>query len=198
MAFAIAACRIQPDADELLNDMVVVTNYNETVNFDNFMTYAMPMDSIGLITNEASLKWITDDYASLVTNAMRNNMSSTGRTKVDKDQSPSLSVNVYVVKDVQAFQSVVYPNYYGYPGAGYGNYYGYPGYYNYPQVVTYQSQSAIMIIEFVDLLNIDPVSGEARVIWTAHIGDLINSFDPEDKVVEAIDQAFAQSDYLKP
>ena len=35
------------------------------------------------------------------------------------------------------------------------------------------------------------------VIWTAYIGDIISSLDRNKKSVEAIDQAFAQSPYLK-
>jgi hypothetical protein len=197
LALIVAACRLQPGADELLNDMVVVTNYDESVDFDTFPTYTIPDDSIGLITNESNMEWITDNYASMVTEALRRNMSSTGRTRVEKDESPALAINVYVVRDVRVYQNVVYPNYYGYPGYGYGGYYGYPGYFNYPQVINYQSQSAIMIIEMVDLVNIDPGSGETRVIWAANIGDLINTYDRDSKVVEAIDQAFAQSEYLK-
>ena len=33
-----SSCKMQPDADELIGDMVVVTNYDETVDFDNFTT----------------------------------------------------------------------------------------------------------------------------------------------------------------
>jgi hypothetical protein len=196
LATAVSGCKLSPDADELLHDMVVVTNYDQSVNFDDFTTYTMPLDSVGLITNESSMDWITDEYASMITGTLRRNLSNTGRTFVDKDQSPSMAVNVYAIKNVQLFQNVVYPNY-G-PGYGYGGYYGYPGFYNYPQVISYESQSAILVIEFVDLLNIDPATNEARVLWVANIGDLINTFDPEEKVVEAIDQAFLQSEYLQP
>ena len=191
MFFAVAACKLQPDAEDLLNDMVVVTNYDESVNFDDFATYYLPLDSIGLITNEGQVEWLEDDYASMVTSAVRHNLSSTGRTRTEN--APDLAVNVYVVKNIELYQSVVYPNYYGYPG--YGGY-GYSGYYNYPQIVNYQSQMTIMVIELVDLVNIDPTTNQARVIWTANIGDLLQSFDPERKVVEAIDQAFLQSEYL--
>lgn len=197
IGFSVAACKLQPDADELLNDMVVLTNYDQSVNFGNFATYTMPLDSIGLITNDGKLEWIgAREYSptSKVTSAVRQNLSSTGRTRVGKGQSPHLAVNVYIVRDVRLFQSVVYPNYYGY--SGFGGYYGYPGYYNYPQVVNYQSQTTIMVIELVDLVNVDPATGQTRVIWTANIGDIVQSFDPERKVVEAIHQAFAQSEYL--
>jgi hypothetical protein len=195
----VASCKLQPDAEDLLTDMVVVTNYNETVNFDNFVTYAMLHDSVGLITNDSrQMEWIDDSYSKAVNTAIRSNLTATGRTRVGKSQSPDLAVNVYVVEDIQNYQSIVYPNYYGYPGyGGYGGYYGYSGYYGYPQVINYQSQTAIMIIEFVDMINVDPATNETRVIWTANIGDLLNSYDREGKVLEAINQAFAQSEYLK-
>jgi hypothetical protein len=195
---SIGGCKLQPDAEDLLNDMVVVTNYNTTVDFNSFPTYIMPMDSVGLLENQKSPTWLTDSYATSITNAVRRNMTNTGRTMVSKSQSPSLAVNVYIVKDVETFQNVIYPSYYGYPGAGYGGYYGgYGGYGGYPQVVNYQSQTALLIIELEDLINVDATTKETRVLWTANIGDLINTYDGQKKTIEAIDQAFAQSEYLK-
>lgn len=186
-------CKTQPDLSELVNDMVVMTSYDTLANFSNFPTYTLPLDTIGLISNSSAETYITDSYARMINSAVRRNFNLTNRTRVERNQNPDLGINIYVVNDLSVYQSVVYPGY-GYPGYGYGGYYGY---YGYPYVNTQISQQAILIIEMVDLKQIDPVTNEPKRLWVANIGDLISSFEPEKKVVEAIDQAFVQSQYLK-
>src|SRR5262245_45834289 len=91
----VATSCYQPDPDELIQDMVVLTSYDNSADFNALATYAMPLDSIGLVSNSSSQKWITDEYASMITSAVRHNLSSTNRTRVDKSQGPQLAVNVF-------------------------------------------------------------------------------------------------------
>jgi hypothetical protein len=182
------SCKTQPDLDELITDMVVVTQYDTTANFGSYDTYMLILDTVGLITN-GDPGYAVTPYTKKLTSTIKQSLDGTGRIRVAADQSPHLYVNIYVVNETQTFQSVYYPGY------GYGGFSGYPGYYNYPQVSYYQSQSAILVIEFQDLLNLPP-GGEPNIVWTANIGDLINSIDQDTKTVEAILQAFTQSAYL--
>ena len=71
-------------------------------------------------------------------------------TRVDRNENPDLGVNVYVVKDLNLFQQVVYPNYY------YPSYYGYGSYYSYPYVNTYAYNTGALVVEIVDLKNVTP------------------------------------------
>lgn len=193
VAFVVASCWTQPDINDLVNDMVVLTNYDTNADFNTFTTYTMPLDTIGLVSNSSTQQYIVSTYSKRITSTVKRSMDGTNRTRVATGQPAHLGINIYVVNDLQVFQSVVYPGY-GYPG--YGGFYGYSGYYNYPQVVNYQTQSAILVIEFLDLLNMDPSTSQPKIIWSANIGDLINSLDQDAKVVEAIQQAFTQSSYL--
>jgi len=186
----------KPSTGNLVKDMVVQTNYDITVDFKNFSTYALPLDTIGLVSNTTDASAIVNNYSKAVVNAVKKNLDQLGYQRVELNQNPDFGVNIFVVNDLSVFQSVVYPNYYyGYPGYGYGSYYGYGGYYGYPYVNTQVYNQAILVIEFADLKTIQ--NDNARVVWTANIGDLITSVDQDVKVLEAINQAFIQSPYLK-
>jgi hypothetical protein len=190
--FTLLGCGTQPQLSELVNDMVVLTNFDENLNYSQYATYTMPLDTIGLISNTTNDEYLADDYAKLITSTVKKNMDQTHHTLVDNDASPDIGVNVLIVNDLSVFQSVYYPSYY-YPSSyGYSGYYGYGGYYGIP---TYSySQQAMLVIEFVDLRN--TTSGNPPSIWVANIGDLVNSFDTSTKTREAIDQAFKQSPFL--
>jgi hypothetical protein len=54
-----------------------------------------------------------------------------------------------------------------------------------------------MVIELADLKKLDPKTKTPTVVWIANMGDVINSPNQEMKMVEAINQAFKQSNYLK-
>lgn len=190
--FALLGCGTQPQLSEIVNDMVVLTNFKEDLDYTQYATYTMPLDTIGLISNTTSDEYLADSYAKLITATVKKNLDQTNHIMVDKDANPDIGVNVLIVNDLSVFQSVYYPSYY-YPSYyGYSGYYGYGGYYGIP---TYSySQQAMLVIEFVDLKN--PTTGNPASIWVANIGDLVNSFDTSTKTREAIDQAFVQSPFL--
>lgn len=194
LPWLLISCLSQPDVGELVQDMVVQTSFRPETNFGGYSTYTLPLDTIGLVSNASNANAIVNNYSKLVTAAVKRNMDATGRQRVSLKQAPDLGVNVYVVNDVSIFQSVAYPGYWG--SGFYGGYYGYRGFYGYPYVSTYATSRAIMVVECVDLKNLDPQTREPRVVWAAYMGDIITSIDQDVKIVEAIDQAFRQSNYL--
>lgn len=182
--FTLFGCGTQPQLSELVNDMVVLTNFDETINYSQYATYTMPMDTIGLVSNTSNNEYLANDYAKLITAAVQRNLDQTNHTQVDSAAGPNIGVNIFVVNDLSVVQSVYYPSYY------YPSYYGYSGYYGYGGIPTYSYfQQAALVIEFVDLSN-------NKSVWVANIGDLVNSFDTSTKTREAIDQAFVQSPFL--
>lgn len=177
-------CGTQPQLSELVNDMVVLTNFDETLDYSQYATYTMPMDTIGLLSNTSNNEYLANDYAKLITAAVKKNLDQTNHTKVDSVAGPDIGVNIFVVNDLSVVQSVYYPSYY------YPSYYGYNGYYGYGGIPTYSYfQQAALVIEFVDL-------SDNKSVWVANIGDLVNSYDTSTKTREAIDQAFVQSPFL--
>lgn len=186
-------CGTQPQLSEVVNDMVVITNYEPKADFSQLATYALTMDTVGLNSNTSNDNALTNDYTKMITSQIKRNLDQTGHTQVASNQNPDIGVNVLIVSDLSVSQSVIYPGGYYYPSYyGYAGYYGYGGYGGY--VSTSYFQQAILVIEFIDLK--DQGAGDPVSVWVANIGDLVNSFDTSTKTREAIDQAFDQSQYL--
>ncbi|MFM7329287.1 MAG: DUF4136 domain-containing protein [Bacteroidota bacterium] len=196
-AALLLACNGFPDLELRVKSMVVQTSFAKNINFSAYSTFFIPTDTLGLVSNVSDDTIIVGDYAKGVTARVRAKVSGGGYTYVERDQDPDIAVNVYIVDNSGVFQSVTYPNYLnGYPGYFYSGYYGFGGYYNYPVVQTYSYQSGILAIELIDLKNRTP-DNKLQVVWVANIGDVYTSTDPFVKVLDAIDQAFRQSPYLK-
>ncbi len=194
------SCQPEPDSAELIDQMVVSTNYDPDADFSLYTTYAIPTDTIGFISNNSSDTIIVaseSDFPKPVLTAIRNNLDARGYTRVSRDQDPDIGVNVMVVNDYNVFQELVYPSYYGgYPGSYYySGYYGYGSYYSYPYVNTYAYNTGVLIIELIDLKNKTP-DNKVKVVWDAYMGDVYSTIDRIKQSTEAIDQAFTQSPYL--
>lgn len=181
-------CGTQPQLSELVNDMVVVTNFNSEIDFSQYTTYSLTMDTVGLVSNTTNEDALVTDYAKLITTQLKRNLDQSGHTQVASDEDPDLGVNVVVVTDLSISQSY-------YPGGYYPGYYGYyGGFYGGGYVRTDYFEQAILIVELIDISK--STSTNAVVVWSANIGDLVNSYDRSTKTKEAIDQAFVQSPFL--
>lgn len=193
------SCQTEPDSAELIDQMVVSTNYDPEADFSLYTTYALPTDTIGFVSNSSSDTIITSDqstFPGLVLDEIENNLNTLGYTRVGRDEAPDIGVNVMVVNDYNVFQELVYPGYYGYPGSYYySGYYGYGSYYSYPYVNTYAYNTGVLIIEFIDLKNKTP-DNKVKVVWDAYLGDVYSTVDRDAQARDAINQAFAQSPYL--
>lgn len=193
------SCQTEPDSAELIDQMVVSTNYDPEANFGLYTTYALPTDTIGFVSNSSSDTIITSDqsdFPALVLGKIEDNLNAFGYSRVERDEDPDIGVNVMVVNDYNVFQELVYPGYYGYPGSYYySGYYGYGSYYSYPYVNTYAYNTGVLIIEFIDLKNKTP-DNKVKVVWDAYLGDVYSTVDRNAQAQEAINQAFAQSPYL--
>lgn len=188
------SCETQPDNERLLDDLVVSTNYDQGALFGSYVTYAIPTDTIGFVSNTNPNDTIlvsqtSDNYPRAVLTQVMSNLNDRQYTRVDRKENPDLGVNVYVVKDLNLSQQVVYPNYY------YPSYYGYGSYYSYPYVNTYAYNTGALVIEIVDLKNVTP-DNKVKVIWSAYMGDVYSTIDVARQSTDAIDQAFVQSNYL--
>lgn len=187
----LSACAPEPDTLKLLDELVVSTNFDTEADFSEFLTYATPTDTIGYLNdnpNDTLLVYSNSfPYPRKVIQAVRAGMESMGYTRVDADEDPDVGMNIYVVQNIDLYQQVYYPPYYG-------GYYGYYGYSYYPYVQSYVSNTATLIVEMVDLKNVS--GNKVKVVWNAYMGDIISALDYEQQSVDAIDQAFAQSSYL--
>ena len=193
-AVIVCSCQKEPDNLKLYDELVVSTNFDREATFGSYATYAIPTDTIGFFSNARPNDTIlvtdgTTDCPRKVLQRITQNMNDRQYTRVARNQDPDLGVNVYVVNDLNLFQQVVYPNYY------YPSYYGYGSYYSYPYVGTYAYNTGSLVIELVDLKNRTP-DNKVKVIWSAYMGDVYSTIDLDEQSVEAIDQAFIQSNYV--
>jgi hypothetical protein len=191
-------CRPEPDAVDLIDQLVVATNHDPNADFSSYATYAIPTDTIGFISNSSNDTIIVaseSSYPRPVLQAINTNLTARGFTPVARDENPDLGINILVVNDFDVFQQVVYPDY-NYPGNYYSGYYGYSSWYYYPYVDTYAYNTGVLIVEIVDLKNRTP-DNKVKVIWDAYMGDVYSTLDVVQQSVDAIHQSFDQSPYLK-
>jgi len=190
----LAGCQPQPENMKLLDELVVLTNYDTTARFTHYQTYAMSTDTIGFVskTNPQDTILVESsrvNYPRPVLQRVEANLNTYGYSRVARSANPDLGINVYVVKDLNLFQQVVYPNYY------YPYYYGYSAYYYYPYVNTYVYNTGALVVEILDLKN-RTGNNQVKVLWNAYMGDVYSTSDLVAQSQKAIDQAFRQSTYL--
>lgn len=186
-------CQETPDPNNLVERMVVQTTFTENTDFTFYNSFTLSLDTLGLYANWTEDTLYTDDvgetYVRDVTNKIKNEMLSAGYTFLPKNQNPDLGIAATVVSNYNVYQQINTPLYYsGYYGFGYGGYYG-------PIVSTYEYSSTTLVIHLIDLKNRDS-EGRLQVIWKAYIGDIVQSNDPDQEILDAIKQAFDQSPYL--
>jgi hypothetical protein len=194
IATMLMSCQSEPDNLLLLDELVVSTNYDPSATFGSYATYAIPTDTIGFISSSSNDTILVSSaengyYPREVLEQVMQNLNDRQYTRVSRNENPDLGVNVYVVQDLNISQQVIYPNYY------YPYYYGYGSYYSYPYVNTYAYNTGALVVEIVDLKNVT-IDNKVKVIWNASMGDVYSTLDLLDQSVKAIDQAFAQSNYL--
>jgi hypothetical protein len=200
----LVACNTQPDTADLVRYMIVQTRYDlETVTstsniFNTYSSFVIREDTIGLVSTTSSDTILVDGrninvqggYVTPVISQVKQNLVSAGYQQVNADADPNFAVNIVVLQNYSVSQFINYPPFYP------GGYFGYFGYY-YPFVTTYYSNYASLVIEIVDIANFSANGNRYKVIWSAAIGDLIATDDLRGKSLQAIDQAFIQSSYIK-
>lgn len=195
----LSGCGVEPDLNDLTQNMLVQTSFLDNIDFSNYTSFAIPPDTLGYVSNASQDTLVVGRYAADVVSKISFRMAKAGYVLTDKKNEPDLGVSAYVLDNQGFYQTVSYPNYmFGYPGYGYSGFYnyGFGGFYGYPLVQNFSYQTGTLVIEIIDLKNLTP-DKKYQVVWVAKIGDLYNSPDPSSKVLEAVDQAFDQSPYLK-
>jgi hypothetical protein len=200
----LGACNPEPDSKQLIDQLVVATNYDTNADFQSYTTYAMPNDTIGFISNTSDDTVIVANKSTFprpVLAAIKSNLDARGYRQVNRNQSPDLGIKVVVVNDFNVFQQIVYPNYYGgypgyYGGGYYPGYYGYSSFFYYPYINTYAYNTGVLVVEILDLKN-KTANNQVKVIWDAYMGDLYSTLDRIPETVNAVNQAFTQSPYVE-
>lgn len=179
-----------PFGPEDIEDFDIVgTFYDENINFSTFTTYAMP-DTIAKVEN-SSVSSEQGQYDALILSQVAANMGAAGYTRVDDPDQADLLLTIVISRGESRLDDTYdYGDYYGdrYDGYGTGGYY-YTG-------SDYQLETGTVLM---NLANLKDQNGSTRPsIWVGIINGITEqSFtNTNRRLIELINQAFAQSMYL--
>lgn len=192
--FIASSCSKYPDEiDRLLEDLVVITQYDVSADFTTYSTF-MISDSIGVISDDDT-SFVYNSTSQLVIDQIVTNMENRGYQRVNA--GGDLAIQAAYFENVNI--TVYYPGWYwGYPGYYPPGYWGYPGYgYGYGYYPAYYTAytSGTLIIEMLDLKN----AMEEEMIfirWDALIRGLLTGNHSSSQITASIDQAFTQTPQL--
>ncbi|MCC8200050.1 MAG: DUF4136 domain-containing protein [Tannerellaceae bacterium] len=201
---AMISCQKDPDTSKLDNDFPVSTNYDKSAVFSSYSTFYIPDSVLVLDSSEQSYYW-TEESADKIIDAFVRNMESRGYRQIADRDSADLGIQVSYVHDVNYVHSGGYYDdsywWWGYPGYWGPGYWGGWGGWYYPYSVYYTYSVGSLLAEMVDLKSVVPVDENSRlpIIWTAYMSGLLSSSSNFNTqlAVNAVDQAFAQSSYIK-
>jgi hypothetical protein len=195
MIIIVSSCAKYPDEiDRLLEDLVVITQYDVTADFGEYSTF-MISDSLGVITDKDT-SFVYNSTSQLVIDQIVTNMVDRGYQRVNAGGDIALQAAYFENVNV----AVYYPGWYwGYPGYYPPGYWGYPGYgYGYGYYPAYYTTytSGTLIIEMLDLKNAE-AEEKIFIRWDALIRGLLTGNHSSSQVTASIDQAFTQTPQLK-
>ena len=194
-----AACQKEPYIDSD-NEYLVYTSPGKSVDFVSYTTFDLT-DSLLVIGQTAKPEYSQSNNALALIQAVRTNMEKMGYIYTPSNPAADLGIQMtFVIKTERYVQYYKDPywwlDYPGYWSPGFwGNYTGF--YYPYPVTYTYTTNA--LITDMVDLTGVEKEGTALEVVWTSYIGGPAGSSVQGDvaRMKNSIDQAFAQSPYLK-
>jgi hypothetical protein len=170
------------------------------VTFTSYQTFDLA-DSLLIIGQSDKPVYSQSDNALALIQAVRTNMENLGYIYTPDNPDADLGIQMtYIIKTERYVKYYNDPywwlDYPGYWPSGYwGNWTGF--YYPYPVSYTYTTNA--LITDMVDLTGEEKEGTALEVVWTSYIGGPAGSTVQGDvaRMKVAIDQAFAQSPYLK-
>jgi hypothetical protein len=191
-----------PEGAEYIDELdIVYTNYDDSYNFKNKSTFAVP-DKVIKIDQENvpggpgfEPEYVSPAYSAAILASIRSNMRGLGYTEVTSTADPDLIIlpAVFQTDQLYFYYDWWYWSWF-YPGWGTGWGWYYPGYYP-PQVTRIRTGSVIMQMTDPENQN---ASDQIPVVWTGVVNGLLegNVDTITSRISTTINQAFEQSPYL--
>lgn len=197
---AVAACHKEPYLQDGDNEYLVYTSPGKDVNFTQFKTFDIA-DSLLVIGQGDKPVYSQTQAALALIQAYRTNMEKLGYIYTPSNPDADLGIQLtYIIKTERYVQYYDNPywwlDYPGYWPAGYwGNWHGF--YYPRPVVYTYTTNA--LLADMVNLAAEIEDDKPLEILWTSYVGGPAGSSYQNDveRMKTAINQAFAQSPYLK-
>lgn len=195
----LAACHMEPYPQDGDSEYLVYTSPDKNINFSQFMTFDIA-DSVLVIGQSEKPEYSQSDNALALIQAYRTNMENAGYIYTPSNPDAELGIQLtFIIRTERYVQYYSNPNWWlDYPGywpAGYwGNWTGW--YYAYPVTYTYTTNA--LVTEMVDLTADEGEGKSLPIVWTNYIGGPGSYSMSNDvkRIINGIDQAFAQSPYL--
>ena len=196
----LAACHKEPYPQDSDNEYLVYTSPGKDVNFKNYKTFDIA-DSLLVIGEKDKPVYSQSQSALALIQAYRINMEKAGFIYTPSNPDADLGVQLtYVIKTERYVKYYDDPYWWlDYPGYWPAGYWGsWTGYY-YPRPVVYTYTSNALLADIVNLTGEQEEGKPLEVLWTSYIGGPVSSSLQQDvqRLTSAVDQAFAQSPYLK-
>ena len=196
----LAACHKEPYPQDSDNEYLVYTSPGKDVNFKNYKTFDIA-DSLLVIGEKDKPVYSQSQSALALIQAYRINMEKAGFIYTPSNPDADLGVQLtYVIKTERYVKYYADPYWWlDYPGYWPAGYWGsWTGYY-YPRPVVYTYTSNALLADIVNLTGEQEEGKPLEVLWTSYIGGPASSSLQQDvqRLTSAVDQAFAQSPYLK-
>ena len=190
----LASCQKDPDVDKLDNSYLVYTNYDSGTDFKSLNTYYV-IDSILIIDNSEKATYWNNANSEKVVNAFSSKLALAGYEPADSETDAAILLQLTYINTTYYF------NVYN-PGPWWNSY---PGYWNwggwgwyYPYSFSYSYSTGSIIGELVDTNAPTPMNDKLTVVWNTYICGLLNGNNLSlSRTMDAIEQAFEQSPYLK-
>jgi hypothetical protein len=191
----ITGCRKSPDFDDLSYQFLVSTSLDKQASFGSYQTFAIS-NAVKNLGGTGADSILTGPEADQLIQTVVANMVAKGYSQVNIIDNPDLGLTISVVKDVNVVVSG-YPGWWdGYYGGCYWYYYCY-GYY-YPWTTVYTYTTGTIMVNMYDLEHADD-NGTLNGIWNITALGALGSSPSTNLAlgIEAINQGFEQSPYLK-
>lgn len=200
LALLAAACHKEPYPQDSDNEYLVYTSPSKDVNFASFRTFDLA-DSLLIIGQSEKPVYSQSNEALALIQQVRTNMENLGYIYTPDNPDADLGVQMtYIIKTERYVKYYNDPYWWlDYPGYWPSGYWGnWTGFY-YPYPVTYTYTTNALLTDIVDLTGEEKEGTPLEVVWTSYIGGSAGSTLRGDiqRMKVSIDQAFAQSPYLK-
>jgi hypothetical protein len=194
------ACQKEPYPQDGDNEYLVYTAPAKDADFSDYTTFDIA-DSLLVIGQSAKPEYSQSNNALALIQAFRTNMEKLGYIYTPDNPDADLGIQLtYMIKTERFLQYYNDPywwlDYPGYWSPGYwGDWYGF--YYPRPMVYSYSTNA--LLADMVDLTAEQGTGESLEIIWSVYIGGPAGpnvSYDVQ-RMKDSINQAFAQSPYLK-
>jgi len=193
MALLLWGC--YPSGPDYVEDLdVVYTNHDSGYDFKAKATYAMPdkiVVDVEIDNGDTTYIYMKDAFATPILASIDQNMQAQGWSKVAISAKPDVLLTPSAIKSTTYYYSYWYNWWYGGYYGGWGWYY--PPYYS---VSSYTTGSMIITIADPNVASGNPINSSPAV-WFAAANGLFTGAYNITRVTNAINDAFAQSPYLK-